>query len=68
MKIFNKKIIPFFNNYQLLGIKNQDFVNWCKVSELIKNKAHLTKEGVDEINSIKLKMNSGRSKISNTDI
>lgn len=59
-----QKIIPFFKNYQLLGIKNKDFIVWCKASEIINNKAHLTKEGFVIFNSIKLNMNVGRSEIS----
>jgi len=35
-------IIPFFENYPLYGIKNQNFLDFKKVSELIQNKAHLT--------------------------
>lgn len=40
----NEKIIPFFNKYNVLGIKSQDFVDWCKVvgasGLLVNNKAH----------------------------
>lgn len=53
-------VIPFFSKYPLIGSKKHDLSDWLRVAELMKNKAHLTKEGIDEINSIKLKMNSGR--------
>jgi hypothetical protein len=64
-----QRVLPFFAKYPLIGTKKQDFDDWCKVAELITNKLHLTKEGIDEINSIKLRMNTGRDSydISNTD-
>lgn len=56
----SNKIIPFFENYTILGIKALDFADWCKVAELMKNKAHLTEEGIGEIRKIKARMNTGR--------
>jgi hypothetical protein len=58
-----EKIRGFFSKYPLLGVKAQDFNDWCKVSEIIKNKAHLTKEGLDEIIQIKERMNKGRNNV-----
>lgn len=55
-----EKIIPFFNKQNILGIKQKDFNDWCKVADLIKNKSHLTKEGLDMIKQIKAGMNKGR--------
>jgi hypothetical protein len=37
-----------------------DFVDWCKAFELIKNKDHLTLEGLNRIQDIKVNMNRGR--------
>ena len=54
------KIIPFFDLYPLQSSKAKDFTDLKKVVELIKNKAHLTKEGFDEIKQIKSGMNTGR--------
>jgi hypothetical protein len=54
------KIIPFFDKYPIQGVKRLDFVNFKQVANLMKNKAHLTKKGLDEIRSIKSKMNSRR--------
>jgi hypothetical protein len=54
------KIVPFFHKYPILGIKSQDFEDFCKVVELMKNKAHLTEEGLNQIRLIKAGMNSGR--------
>ena len=54
------KIVPFFLKYPILGIKYKDFVDFCKVVELMENKAHLTQEGLDQISKIKERMNTGR--------
>lgn len=54
------KIIPFFQKYSLQGIKNLDFMDFVKVSELMKIKAHLTPEGLNQILEIKSNMNTGR--------
>ena len=56
----NEKIIPFFKKYQIYGVKALDYLDWCKVAELMQNKVHLTKEGIDEIKKIKSRMNTGR--------
>lgn len=53
-----EKIIPFFDKYSIQGKKYLDYHNFKIVANLMKNKAHLTKEGLCEIRSIKLKMNS----------
>lgn len=54
------KIIPFFEKYPILGCKYLDYVDFCKVAELMKTKAHLTQEGLDKISLIKSGMNSRR--------
>ena len=53
-------IIPFFQKFPIIGVKELDFRDWCKVAELMKNKAHLTKDGLDKIHKIKAGMNRGR--------
>lgn len=55
-----EKIIPFFDKYPLRGSKAKDFSDFCKVVELMKKKAHLTDEGLNEIKKIKSGMNSLR--------
>ena len=55
-----EKIIPFFKLHQIKGVKLKDFNDWCQVAELIKNKAHLNKEGLEQITRIKAGMNRGR--------
>lgn len=52
-------IIPYFKKYPILGIKNKDFEDFCKVAELMQNKAHLTEEGLIQIRQIKAGMNKG---------
>lgn len=54
------KVIPFFKKYQIIGEKSLDFEDFCKVAELIKNKTHLTKQGLKEILLIKSGMNKNR--------
>lgn len=53
-------IIPFFNQYPLVGNKNLDFADFCAVADLMRFKTHLTIAGLDQIKSIKSKMNRGR--------
>lgn len=58
----NYEIIkPFFEKYPIKGIKLKDFEDWSKVSDMIKNKEHLTSDGVSKIIKIKSGMNIGRS-------
>jgi hypothetical protein len=54
------KVIPFFVKYPILGVKYKDFADFCKVAELMQNKAHLTTEGLNQIRQIKAGMNTGR--------
>lgn len=55
-----EKIIPFFTKYPILGVKKKNFEDFCKVAELIKEKAHLNQAGLEEIKRIKDGMNSQR--------
>jgi hypothetical protein len=41
-------------------VKHQDFHNWEKAAELIKNKDHLTQKGLDKILTLKSGMNRNR--------
>lgn len=54
------KIIPFLDKYPIIGEKVKDYEDFKKVSSLMTNKSHLTKEGLDEILAIKSKMNFNR--------
>lgn len=55
-----KIIIPFFKNYKIEGMKAQDFNDWCKVAEMMKEKQHLTEDGLEKIKKIKAGMNAAR--------
>ena len=59
-KDINEKIISLFNKYPLQGSKRLDYTDFCKVVELMKNKAHLTEEGLAKIREIRRRMNTGR--------
>jgi len=54
------KLIPFFKEYPILGEKHLNFLDWCKIFELIKNKDHLNLEGLNKIQGIIGNMNRGR--------
>ena len=43
-----------------MGVKVKDFEDFKYVSVLMKNKNHLTKEGLEEIRKIKSRMNTLR--------
>ena len=55
-------IIPFFEKHPIQGIKHLDYLDFCKIAELINNKKHLTNEGLDEIRKIKSRTNTNRNK------
>ena len=57
------KVIPLFDKNKIVGIKFEDYQDWTKVAELMKNKAHLTSEGLDQIRNIKVGMNKRRNSI-----
>lgn len=58
--IEGKIISFFFNKYPLQGVKNLDLEGFCKVVELMKDKLHLTNEGLEQIRKIKLCNNANR--------
>jgi LAGLIDADG endonuclease len=53
-------IIPFFEKNYLHGVKQLDYLDWCKVANLMKNKKHHTPEGLELIYSIKSGINRSR--------
>ena len=53
-------ILPLFINHPIQGIKYFDYLDFLKAAELIKNKKHLTLEGLEQIQKIKDGMNSRR--------
>lgn len=54
------KIISFFEKYPILGVKSQDFQDWCRVAKIIKSQNHLISDGLTKILKIKSSMNRGR--------
>jgi|SRR6185312_8671884 len=56
-------IIPFLSKYPIYGIKANDFKDFCKALELIKNENHLTKEGLELLIKLKNEMNSTRKNV-----
>jgi len=54
------KIIPFFSKYQLQGIKALNFEDFSAVAKIMEAKGHLTREGIESVKIIKMKMNKGR--------
>jgi hypothetical protein len=59
-KDMTEKLIPFFDKYKVVGAKFTDYQDFKKVAELMKNGAHLTSEGLEEIRLIKAGMNRRR--------
>ena len=56
----NNKIIPFFEENPLIGIKTYDYLDWCKIASLMNEGSHLTLEGLNIIRTIKSGMNKSR--------
>lgn len=52
------KVVPFFKKNQLLTSKKLDFDLWTKCAHLMKEKKHLTREGLDLIKSINEHINN----------
>ena len=55
------KIIRLFENYSLKGSKSLNYLDFHKIVVLMKNKAHVTNEGLKQIREIKAGMNTGRT-------
>lgn len=60
----NQKIIPFFDKYQLQGIKSLNYADFRSVAKIMETKGHLAKEGLEQIQAIKMRMNKGRAAVS----
>lgn len=54
------KILPLFKDNLIEGIKYFDYLDFLKAVNIIKEKKHLTLEGLEEIQKIKNGMNSRR--------
>ena len=52
------KIIPFFLKYPLQSVsKRESFKAFCGIARLVAKRAHLTKEGIRQIQFLKAQMN-----------
>jgi hypothetical protein len=56
------KIIPHFDNYPLLNVKQEDYICFKQCMSIIELKQHLTSAGLDQIKTLNLQMNSNRLK------
>jgi hypothetical protein len=56
------KIIPFFDQNLILGVKYLDYLDWVKIANLIMSGKNKTPEGMEEIKRIEAGMNKGRKK------
>jgi len=54
------KVIPILEEFKLHGVKSNNYEDFKKAALLIKNKQHLTREGLDQIKKIKGGMNKNR--------
>lgn len=55
-----EKIIPFFKQNNIVGIKYLDFKDWCEIAEIVKSGEHLTSAGLSIIKKVRSRMNKGR--------
>lgn len=53
-----KKVINYFDHFNLLSSKHINYIKWRNVYRLIQRKEHLTQNGIKEILKIKSNMNS----------
>lgn len=56
-KDLSEKIIPFFDKYPLEGVKKLNFAYFKKIDDIKKVKGHLTKQGLEQIQLLKDRMN-----------
>lgn len=61
LKSIKNNIIPHFDKYPLQGKKLKDYNDWKIIFNMIINKEHLIKEGLNKIIEIKANMNSKRA-------
>ena len=54
-------LIPFFEKYPIIGEKFHDYIDWCKIHEIMMNRGHITIDGINSIKLIKSGMNRGRN-------
>ena len=62
INLLSTKIIPHFDLYPILNLKNEDYICFKDALNMVKSKQHLTQEGLDKIKRLNLEMNSNRLK------
>ena len=55
-----EKVLPFFDKYSIVGVKSQDYEDFKQVVLMVKDRKHLTFEGLNLIKNIKEGMNKLR--------
>lgn len=55
-----EQVIPFFDKYPIIGVKQENFKDFKYVAALIKHNEHLTVDGLQKIKQIKSRMNASR--------
>ena len=62
-------VVPFFKEFPVRSKKNDVFIIFCEALEIVKNKNHLTKSGMEKILELRNKIVVGRKrKYSNKEI
>jgi hypothetical protein len=54
------KLLPFFDNYPILGVKYLDYLDFKQAALMVDKKEHLTEKGYETILALKSGMNRGR--------
>lgn len=62
LSLIIEKILPHFDTYPLLNLKQEDYLCFKECISIIKSKNHLTQEGLNQIKNLNLEMNSNRLK------
>jgi len=57
-----RKIVPFFKEYQLQTAKSRDFEIFARIIELMQKKEHLSKSGIRKIINLAVDMNTRRKR------
>jgi len=58
----SNKIIPFFDQYPIFGVKYLDYLDWANIANIMILGNHKTPEGLEKIKLIEARMNKGRKK------
>jgi hypothetical protein len=56
-------IIPFFGRYAIQGSKIENYLDFCRVATMMRDKVHTTQEGFQKIAQIKSGMNKKRERV-----